>query len=105
VLEVRAQGHELEAEIVSLQYNSGPILSAPGNELRYQWDTNQNGSLKKLKQDLEIDGDNDQEVDADFKDDQNQTTIKTKHPNVTTVQSGLVLLRLVSVNGQLVIEY
>jgi hypothetical protein len=105
VLEVKAQGHEVEAEIVSLQYNSGPILSAPDNELRYQWDTNPNGSLKKLKQDLEIEGNNDQEVDAEFKDNQNQTTIKTKHPNATTVLTGLVVLRLASVNGQLVIEY
>ena len=61
---------------------------------------------RNSKQDLKLDSGNpDQEVDADFKADQNQTTITTKHPKVTTVQTGLVLLRFASANGQLVIEY
>ena len=39
------------------------------------------------------------------KAEQNQTTIKTKHPKETTVESGLVLLRFASVQEQLVIEH
>jgi pectin methylesterase-like acyl-CoA thioesterase len=105
VLEVKAEGHQLEAEIVSLQYNAGPILSAPDNKLKYEWQTEQNGALKKLKQSLKLDGSPDQEVDADFRADQNQTEIKTKHPKETTVETGLVLLRFASAQGQLVIEH
>jgi hypothetical protein len=105
VLEVKADGHKIEAEIVSLQYNSGPILSAPDNELKYDWQTEQNGALKKLKQNLKVDGSSDQEVDAEFKANQNQTVIKTKHPNQTTVETGLVLFRFASAQGQLVIEH
>jgi pectin methylesterase-like acyl-CoA thioesterase len=105
VLDVEAEGHKIEAEIVSLQYNSGPILSAPDNKLKYEWQTEQNGAFKKLKQNLKIDGSADQEVDAEFKPNQNQTVIKTKHPNQTTVESGLVLLRFASAQGQLVIEH
>ena len=106
VLEVKAEGNELQAEVVSLQYNSGPILSAPGNKLLYDWKTNQNGSLKTLGQDLKIgSGNAAQEVDAEFRADRNQTVITTKNPEGTTVQGGLVLLRFCSVQGQLVIEH
>ena len=105
VLQVQAAGRQLQAEIVSLQYNSGPILSAPANSLRYDWQTDPNGAIKKLDQDLRIDGSPDQEVDAEFRADQNQTVITTKRPKQTTVQTGLVLLRFACVQGQLVIEH
>jgi pectin methylesterase-like acyl-CoA thioesterase len=106
VLEVKGDSNELKAEVISLQYNSGPILSAPGNKLLYDWKTNQNGSLKTFGQDLTIgSGSTAQEVDAEFRADRNETVITTKNPAGTTVQSGFVLLRLVSVQGQLAIEH
>jgi hypothetical protein len=106
VLEVKGDSNELKAEVISLQYNSGPILSVPGNKLLYDWKTNQNGSIKTLEQDLTIgSGSTAQEVDAEFRADRNETVITTKNPQGTTVQGGLVLLRLVSVQGQLVIEH
>jgi hypothetical protein len=105
VLQVKATGHQVRANIVSLQYNSGPILSVPDNELRYDWQTESNGALKKLDQGLSINGSSDQEVDGDFRADQNQTTITTKHPKQTTVLPGLVLLRFASAQGQLVFEH
>jgi pectin methylesterase-like acyl-CoA thioesterase len=104
VLAVKAEGHEIQAEIVSLQYNGGPIVGAPANQLRYKWETEENGALRKLDQDLRIDSSPDQEVEADYRADRHQTVIRTKHPKVTTVQAGLVLLRFASVNGQVVIE-
>ena len=106
VMDVKAEGNELQAVIVSLQYNSGPIVSVFGNELNYQWSTDQNGALKKLNQDLKLDSGNPgQEIRADFKAEQNQTSIKVKHPDSTTTQTGLVLLRFRSANGQLMIQY
>jgi hypothetical protein len=105
VLQVQAAGHQLQADIVSLQYNAGPILSAPDNKLRYEWQTDGNGAIRKLDQDLRINGSPDQEVEGDFRADQNQTVITTKHPKGTTVLPGLVLVRFASVQGQLVIEH
>jgi hypothetical protein len=105
VLQVKATGHQVRANIVSLQYNSGPILSVPDNELRYDWQTESNGALRKLDQELSLNGSADQEVDGDFRADQNQTTITTKHPKQTTVLPGLVLLRFASAQGQLVFEH
>jgi hypothetical protein len=105
VLQIQTAGRQIQAEIISLQYNSGAILSAPGNSLRYDWQTDANGVIRKLDQDLRIDGSPDQEVDAEFRADQNQTVITTKRPKETTVQTGLMLLRLASAQGQLVIEY
>ena len=106
VLEVKAEGHELKARIVSLQYNSGPIVSAPMNKLSYEWDTGKNAVLKELEQELKIDtGSAEQEVEAGFRADRNQTVIKTKHPNGTIVKPGLVLLRIASNRGQFAFEY
>jgi len=106
VLEVKGDANELKAEVVSLQYNSGPILSAPENKLLYDWKTNQNGSIRTLGQQLKIgSGSTAQQVDAQFRADQNQTVITTKNPEGTTIQTGLVLLRFASAQGQLVIEH
>jgi hypothetical protein len=106
VLEVKGDANELKAEVVSLQYNSGPILSAPENKLLYDWKTNQNGSIRTLGQQLKIgSGSTAQQVDAEFRADQNQTVITTKNPDGTTIQTGLVLLRFASAQGQLVIEH
>jgi hypothetical protein len=106
VLRVKVEGHELKAKIVSLQYNSGPIVGAPNNKLDYEWATDRNGALKQLQQKLKINSGNaEQQVDAEFKADRSQTVIKTKHPNGTIIKPGLVLLRLASVQGQLLIEY
>ena len=54
VLKVKAEGHELKAKIVSLQYKSGPIVSAPKNKLDYQWETGRHSLLEELEQKLEI---------------------------------------------------
>jgi hypothetical protein len=102
VLKVKAEGHELKAEILSLQYNSGLVTSAPKNKLAYEWATASNGNLKQLEQKL---NNAEQQVEAEFKADRNQTVIKTKQPNGTIIKPGLVLLRLASAGGQLVIEY
>jgi hypothetical protein len=98
VLSVKVDGHEVKAKVVSLQYNSGPIVSAPKNKLDYEWETDRNGNLKQLEQQLKINSGNAElQVDAEFKADRNQTVIKTKHPNATIIKPGLVLLRLASV--------
>ena len=105
VLQIQVAGRQLQAKIVSLQYNSGPILSAPANSLRYDWQTDPSDVIRKLDQDLRIDGSPDQEVDAEFRADENQTVITTKRPKGTTLETGLVVLRFASVQGQLVIEH
>ena len=106
VLNVKVDGQELNAKIVSLQYNSGAILSAMTNELIYEWETDSQGNIKQLVQQLTANSGNaEQQVKANFKADRNQTVIKTKQPNLTITRPGLVLLRLASAQGQLLIEY
>jgi hypothetical protein len=105
-LRVKVEGHELKANVVSLQYNSGPIVSAPKNKLAYEWQTESNGNLRQLEQQLKINSGNAElQVDAEFKADRSETVIKTKHPNGTITKPGLVLLRLASLQGQLLIDY
>ena len=105
VLRVKEEEHHVKAKIVSLQYNSGPVVSVPKNKLNYEWEVDRHGLLKMLEQDLENRDGTPEKVEAEFKADRNQTVIKTKHPNGSTTRPGLVLVRLASAGGQLVIEY
>ncbi len=101
-------GHDLKARIISLQYNSGPVLIPPQNKEEFEWAVNKDGTLKELEQKMEVGkGREDQEVEAKFEGRKNQTTIKVEKPGRDTrlVKPGLVLLRMATDKGKLVIEF
>ena len=104
-LELR-HGHELKARIVSLQYSNGPVLPAPRNTKAFEWN-GKSGNLKELEQKLTLGrGDTKHEVQAKFEAKKNQTTIKVKDLVKTkVVRPGLVLLRLATTKGSLIIEF
>jgi len=108
VEEVKREGHEIKGSIVSLQYNGGPVITAPQNEKKFEWAIDRDGTLRELKQKLEVDhGRDKQEVEARFDAKKNETTIKLAGPGPERriSRSGLVLLRLATINGRLVIEF
>jgi pectin methylesterase-like acyl-CoA thioesterase len=106
VLSIKQEGHEVKAQIVSLQYNTDPVIDAAQNSQSYNWETARNGTLKALEQTLVVySGRTKQEVEAHFKAEKNQTVIEEKSPGLSVTRPGLVLLRLASDQGRLVIEY
>lgn len=108
VEKVRKKGHELKAHVVSLQYNSGTPIMAPKNKKGFEWSENKDSSLKELEQELEVGKDKGrQELSAKFNSKDNQTIIKLDAPKQETkvVKPGLVLLRLATDKGRLIIEY
>ncbi len=108
VEKVKREGHALKARIVSLQYNAGPVLTAPPNQKAFEWAFAEAGLLKELEQQLKVGrGHAKHEVEAHFEGQTNQTTIKVGGPMPETkvVKPGLVLLQLVTSKGMLVIEF
>jgi hypothetical protein len=107
VEKVKKAGHEIKATIVSLQYNGSPVVTPPENKKDFQWALNKDGSLKELEQEMEVGkGKDKQGVEAKFKAKDNQTTIKVDEPKPETkiVKPGLVLLRMATDKGKLIIE-
>lgn len=54
VLQVKGEDHEQTAKILSLRYGSGPLLGVDKNSLKFEWDLNRDGSLKKLNQEAKL---------------------------------------------------
>jgi hypothetical protein len=105
---VQRTGQVVQAQVVSLQYNGGPVLTPPTNQSDFAWVAERDGSLKQLQQRMVIgQGSSRRAVGASFDGTKNQTTIKVDSPppNQQLVQPGLVLLRLTSDKGQLSIGF
>ena len=105
---VKRKGHKVKARIISLQYNKGSVLTTPKNRERYEQEVKKDGSLKELAQIMEVGkGTEKQEIEAEFDDKKNQTTIKVEKPAPDTelVKRGLVLLLMATDKGDLDIEF
>ena len=108
VEKVKREGHEIKVRIVSLQYQSGPVLTPPRNKKEFEWSGEKDGSIKELEQRMAVGkGQAKQAIEAKFEREKNQTTIKVEDakPETKIVKPGLVLLRMVTDKGQLDIEF
>jgi hypothetical protein len=94
----------LQASVTSLRYNNGAAIAAPFTRLGYDWSTAKDGSLKSLDQDLTVGkGGSQRHVLASWDAGKNQT--KINDGGSTTIRPGLVLVRVASDAGALVIDF
>ena len=102
-------GKEIRAQIMSTQYNSGPVINAPFNRQHYQWSVNRDGSLKELEQHLvagKRNHKNRQDVAAKFNGKKTSIEVNLPKPSKTIKEgSEPVLLRMVTNQGGLIVEY
>lgn len=123
VIHLRQEDHQINATVVSLQYNGGKVISPLQAVLSWDWDVAKNGSLKELEQHIKVvDGSSTFSVEAHYSARKNATLIERERSqsknNVTNKNQerhdagehsdaltlpGLVLLRLTSSQGHLVI--
>lgn len=107
VIQVEMKKEGVKAEVVSLQYNGGPVQAAAENKLEYHWSTDKDG-LKHFDQNLEI-GKGAGKVHAEGKwdADKNQTRVKIDSPQgkVDTTLPGMVQLKVTTSQGSLVVTY
>ena len=112
---VHADGHEVHVGVVSFLYTTGCPLTCnsklgivpSGTTKKFEWSTNKDGSLKTLDQNMTIGrGESRTHVKASYDSTKNQTTIHSdaKNPSKVTLP-GLVLMRLATDAGGVVIEY
>jgi hypothetical protein len=104
----RDEGHGVRLEMVSLQYGHGPLLPLPRNRKRFEWTLGRDGRLKELEQVMEVRrGHEGQRVRAVFEAEKDRTIlwIDRPKPERRIVRKGLVLLRMATDKGKLVIEF
>jgi len=107
VASVKREGHEIKASVVRLRYNGGTPITPAENEIAFEWAL-AGTSLKELEQKLEVGKDRDErEAEAKFRGERNSTTIRLEQPGQERriERPGLVLLRLATDRGNLVIEF
>ncbi len=107
--------HSTQVVVVSFQYGNGPVIKAPVNSKKFEWAVDKDGSLKTLHQNMTIgSGGSKREVQAMYDSKKNETTITDKpgeddddrgRGEKKIVKPGLVLLKLGTSNGKLVINY
>jgi hypothetical protein len=125
---VQKSGNQIKVRVVSHQYNDGPVVPFGRNLKHFEWSVvRRTGALSNLEQELSIgQGRDHQRVHAVWDSRKNSTTIVVHKGgedddsdsdsdddgddgggggNTKVVKPGLVFLRMVIVNGQLVIEY
>lgn len=106
VEKVKKEGNEIKIEVQSLQYNNGPVIKVQDATKKFEWSTNKDGTIKELEQKITVGkGKDKQEVDAKYDSKKNQTTIEYDKPKSKEILSGMILLKMQTNNGNLVISH
>jgi hypothetical protein len=107
IADVKKHEHELAVSIVSIQYDDRPVVTLGPNSERFEWAIHRD-QLAELEQQFKLGATEEApRIEAHFDLRRNQTSIRQTEPEPPKrlVKSGLVLLRLATSSGQLVIEY
>ena len=107
VVDVKREGHELKATLVSTRYNDAAPVPAFRNRLAFEWSLAE-ASLRELEQEITLgQGDSRAETRAKFEVVRNETRITSERPKPerAITRPGLALLQLVTDQGQLAIEF
>jgi hypothetical protein len=123
LVQVQKEGHDIKARVVSLQYNGGTVIAPLQDVLSWNWELAKDGSLKVLEQRMGlVDGLTRAAVEAHYDARKNVTWIVHSQPEGQSDDNkslkgrddgeypgavklpGMVLLRLTSSQGHLMIE-
>jgi type VI secretion system secreted protein Hcp len=101
---VKQKGKQIKVKVLSIQYGDGPIIKPKLATKHFEWSTAKDGSIKELEQKMTVGkGKIKQEVEAKFDLKKNQTKIEYKNPKSKETLPGMVLLKMSTNNGNLVI--
>jgi sugar lactone lactonase YvrE len=109
---VKKEGNEIKVYVIGLRYEDadgpGRFILFRNARKSFEWSVDRNGSLKSLAQMMEVGTDGGRErVEADYDAKKNRTTITGKKGSSERkeTRTGLVLLRMATDNGKMMIEY
>jgi hypothetical protein len=115
VEKVKMGGKEIKVDVQSLQYNDGTTIDVDA-EKKFSWSLNKDGTIKELEQHMKIkqghdetedetEDENKQDVKAKFDSKKNQTKIKSENPETKETLSGMILLKMSTDDGNLIITH
>jgi type VI secretion system secreted protein Hcp len=101
---VKQKGKQIKVKVLSIQYEDGPVIKPKLATKHFEWSAAKDGSVKELEQKMTVGkGKIKQEVEAKFDLKKNQTKIEYKNPKLKETLPGMVLLKMSTNNGNLVI--
>lgn len=106
IIKHKDEGHELKAEIVSLQYGAEPIIKARENSIDAEYSLEKNGIIKELEQN--ISAKNRFDIDTKYNAAKNQTSISEKlagRREKKQIKSGMIIPEMLITNGTLKYRY
>ena len=103
-LRVNREEQDLSVKVVRLEYNGGLAVVPTDNEAQFRADRDRSGALRRVEQEIGL---GEETVDAVWDARRNQTRIRVEGEDLETqtVRNGLVLLRLATSKGNLMIEF
>jgi hypothetical protein len=103
---VKIKKNEIKVKVSSIQYDSNPIIIPSKNNKAFEWSLDKNGSIKELTQKMTVGKDKSkQQVEAKYDSKKDTTKIESKNPKSKETISGMVLLKMSTNNGNLVISH
>jgi len=103
---IHKTGHSISGQILSLQYGNRSVITPPRNTQTFAWETDRDGSLRRLEQHLEVGTErNEQDISAHFDAEENETDIRDESKHGHRDAPGLVLLRMVTNDGNLFVQF
>lgn len=104
VEKVKMEGKEIKVDVQSLQYNEGVVIKVDAKK-KFSWSLNKDGSIKELEQKMTVGKHDKQKVEAEYNLKKNQTKIESKNPKSKEILPGMILLKMNTNNGNLVISH
>jgi alpha-tubulin suppressor-like RCC1 family protein len=104
VIEQKDDSKSLTLQVQSIQYNDGPVITAPPNRIEFHWNTDASGAITKLTQHVKLDkGAAKTEIMTHYDSKTNQTDIQLVLPTgpQKLTEPGLVIVQTATVNGSL----
>jgi len=103
-LRVNREEQDLSVQVVRLEYSGGLAVVPTDNEAQFRADRDRSGALRRVEQEIGL---GEETVDAVWDARRNQTRIRVEGEDLETqtVRNGLVLLRLATSKGNLMIEF
>jgi hypothetical protein len=107
---VKQKGNEIKIKVASIQYGNDQAITPKLATEHFEWSLNKNGAIKELEQKMTVGkGKIKQEVEAKYDlkkgSPTGQTKIKSENPKAEETLSGLVLLKMSTNNGSLMISH
>ncbi|HSA98463.1 MAG TPA: tandem-95 repeat protein, partial [Candidatus Nitrosotenuis sp.] len=103
---VKQKGNKIKVKVLSIQYGNDPVISPKLATKHFEWSLDKNRTIKELEQKMTIGkAKTKQETSAKYDSKKNETKIESQNPKSKETLSGMVLLKMGTSQGSLVISH